>query len=393
VRVRVTGPAGVVPGTDLILWVVEAGSPGGGQVPVSLGAVHQGWLSAALTGCPCQVTMMSIDASAVAPGVRQGSVTVSGLAVRTAGGWAALPALASAAGWAAGAADPVGCSGTGGQVQASPAGLRWSFRSGGGCSPALVRRDTPATLPALVSSQLTSGLQAFPTVGLDGRGLLVAPVALAAAVPGAPAVGVVVDRTYAQRKAFYADDSLVAEQVWVAPGSLAAVRAGLAAAGVKIGGVATTAAAEAALMRQGPALASVLFLAAAAAAALLAGGAAVLGLYQAGRRRGYEYAALIAGRVPRQSLRASVFIEQAVVLGFGAVTGVAAGIGSAVLVLRSLPVFLTPPAAPSLLFVPSATQVVVPLVVTVVLLAVAVTVATVTLIRSARPELLREAPP
>ena len=212
-------------------------------------------------------------------------------------------------------------------------------------------------------------------------------------MPGAPAVGIVVDRTYAQRKAFYANDSLVTEQVWVAPGSLASVRARLAAAGVKIDGVATAAGAEAVLMRQGPALASVLFLMAAAAAALLAAGAAVLGLYQAGRRRSYEYAALIAGRVPRGSLRASVFIEQSVVLGFGVVTGVAAGIGSAVLVLRSLPVFLTPPAAPSLLFVPSATQVVVPLVVTVVLLAVAVAVATVALIRSARPELLREAPP
>jgi len=88
-----------------------------------------------------------------------------------------------------------------------------------------------------------------------------------------------------------------------------------------------------------------------------------------------------------------VFIEQAVVLGFGVVTGVAAGIGSAVLVLRTLPLFLTPPDAPALLYVPSPTQVLVPLVITVVLLAAAVTVATVTLIRSARPELLREAPP
>ena len=393
VRVRVTGPTGIAPGTDLTLWVVEAGSPDGGQVPVSLGALHQGLLSAAVTGCPCQVTMMSIDAPAVTPGVKQGSVTLSGLAVQTSGGWAGLPALASTAGWAAGAEDPAGCSTTGGQVQAEPSGLRWSFRSGSACNPAFRRADTPATLPALVSSQLTSRLQAFPTVGLDGRQLLVKPVALAAAVPGAPAVGVVVDRTFAQRKAFYTNDSLVAEQVWVTPGSLASMRARLAAAGVKIDGVATAADAEAVLMRQGPALASVLFLAAAAAAALLAGGAAVLGLYQAGRRRSYEYAALIAGRVPRRSLRASVFIEQSVVLGFGVVTGVAAGIGSAVLVLRNLPVFLVPPAAPSLLFVPSATQVVVPLVVTVALLAVAVAVATVRLIRSARPELLREAPP
>jgi hypothetical protein len=393
VRVRVTGPTGIAPETDLTLWVVEAGSQTGGQVPVSLGALHQGWLSAAVTGCPCEVTMISIDPAAVTPGVTQGSVTLSGLATQTTGGWAGLPALATAAGWVARAEDPAGCSTTGGRVQAVPSGLRWSFRSGSACNPGLHRVDTPATLPALVSSQLTGRLQTFPTVGLDGLQLLVKPVALAAAVPGAPAVGIVVDRTYAQRKAFYADDSLVTEQVWVAPGSLASVRARLAAAGVKIDGVATAAGAEAVLMRQGPALASVLFLTAAAAAALLAAGAAVLGLYQAGRRRSYEYAALIAGRVPRRSLRASVFIEQSVVLGFGVLTGVAAGIGSAVLVLRSLPVFLVPPAAPSLLFVPSAIQVVVPLVVTVVLLAAAVAVATVALIRSARPELLREAPP
>ena len=91
VRVRVTGPTGIAPGTDLTLWVVEAGSRDGGQVPVSLGALHQGWLSAAVTGCPCQVTMISIDASTVTPGVKQGSVTLSGLAVRTGGAWTGLP--------------------------------------------------------------------------------------------------------------------------------------------------------------------------------------------------------------------------------------------------------------------------------------------------------------
>ena len=278
-------------------------------------------------------------------------------------------------------------------VTAGPAGLRWSFRAGSACAPALHRQDTPDPLPALVSNQLTSSLQPLATVGLDGQRLMVTPVALAAAVPGAPAVGIVVDRTYAQQQAYFTYDSLVDQQVWVAPGSLAGVRGKLAAAGVKIDGVATAADAEAVLIRQGPALASVLFLAVAAAAALLAAGAAVLGLYQAGRRRRYEYAALVAGRVSRRSLRASVFIEQAVVLGFGVVTGVAAGLGSAALVLPSLPEFLAPPVAPSLLFVPSATQILVPLVITVVLLAVAVTVATVTLIQSARPELLREAPP
>ena len=108
VRVRVTGPTGIAPGTDLTLWVVAAGSPDGGQVPVSLGALHQGLLSAAVTGCPCQVTMISIDTSTITPGVKHGSVTLSGLAVWTGGAWTGLPAaLASADRLVAGSRGPV----------------------------------------------------------------------------------------------------------------------------------------------------------------------------------------------------------------------------------------------------------------------------------------------
>jgi len=394
VRVQVTSKTGIAPRTELTLWVAEQGSPDGGQTPISLGALHPGWVSAALTDCPCQVTMVSLDAATVTPSQTQGSVTLTGLSVLAGGTWVPVPAaLASADGWDATAENPVGCGSTTGQVQVGPSGLRWSFSAGRACSPALDRQDTPNLLPALVSSQLTSSLEAIPTVGLDGLQLTVRPIALAAAVPGAPATGIVVDRTYAQRVAYFTYAGNVTEQVWVAPGALTAVRAKLSAAGVTIDGVATTAQAEAVLMREGPALASVLFLAAAVAAALLAAGAAVLGLYQAGRRRRYEYAAMIVGRVPRRALRSSVFIEQATVLGFGVVTGVAAGIGSAALVLRNLPEFSAPPTAPPLLFTPPATQVLVPLVVIVALMAAAATVATVALVRSARPELLREAPP
>jgi len=219
----------------------------------------------------------------------------------------------------------------------------------------------------------------------------VRPLTLAAALPGAPATGIIVDRTYAQRAASFADASNVSEEVWVAQGSLSAIRAKLVAAGVKVDGVAVASDAAALLMRQGPALASVLFLATAVAAVLLAAGAAVLSLYQAGRRRRYEYAALVAGRVPRRSLRTSVLIEQATVLGFGAVTGVIAGLGSAALVLRNLPVFVTSPAAPPLVFGPPAAQILIWLVIAVAVLAVPATVAAVALIRSVRPELLREA--
>jgi putative ABC transport system permease protein len=394
VRVRVTSETETAQKAELTLWVAEQGSPDGGQTPISLGALHTGWLSAALTACPCQVTMVSIDTPNVTPGQTRGSVTLTGLSVQAGGTWVPVPAaLGSTDGWDAAAENPVGCESTTGQVQVGPSGLRWSFTAGSECSPALDRHDIPNLLPALVSSQLTGSLQAVPTVGLDGLQLTVRPIALAAAVPGAPATGIVVDRTYAQRVALFSYAGNVTEQVWVAPGALTAVRAKLVAAGVTINGVATTADAEAVLRRQGPALASVLFLAAAVAAALLAAGAAVLGLYQAGRRRRYEYAAMIVGRVPPRALRSSVFIEQATVLGFGVVTGVAAGIGSAALVLRNLPEFAAPPTSPPLLFAPPATQVLVPLVVIVALMAAAATVAAVALVRSARPELLREAPP
>ena len=234
VRVRVTGQTGIAPGTDLTLWVVEAGSPDGGQVPVSLGALHQGWLSAALTACPCQVTMVSIDPPTVTPGPTQGSVTLSGLgAHRPAGRLGPGPAaLASAAGWAAGAENQAGCDDYRGP---GPGGARPALvlPLGSACSPALHRQDTPARCLRWCRASSPAASRPSRRWGLDGRQLMVRPVALAAAVPGAPAVGIVVDRTYAQRKAFFADDSLVTEQVWVAPGALAAVRAKLAAAGVR----------------------------------------------------------------------------------------------------------------------------------------------------------------
>ncbi|MBV9448461.1 MAG: hypothetical protein JO345_21460 [Streptosporangiaceae bacterium] len=389
VRVQVTSQTGVPKGADLTIWVNEEASPDGGQTPVSLGALHQGVLSGALTGCPCRVTMVSIDGPS---GSFQGSLTLSRLSVQTGAAWQPVPAaLAAAVGWAGGSEVAAGCPGTTGQVQDEGGGLRWSFTSAASCSPALHRQDVPDPLPALISSQLTGSLRDFPTVGLDGLQLLVRPLTLAAALPGAPATGIIVDRTYAQRAASFADASNVSEEVWVAQGSLSAIRAKLVAAGVKVDGVAVASDAAALLMRQGPALASVLFLATAVAAVLLAAGAAVLSLYQAGRRRRYEYAALVAGRVPRRSLRTSVLIEQATVLGFGAVTGVIAGLGSAALVLRNLPVFVTSPAAPPLVFGPPAAQILIWLVIAVAVLAVPATVAAVALIRSVRPELLREA--
>jgi hypothetical protein len=409
-RLTVSGLQGAPPGVTLTLWMVELGSPSGGQTPVSIGTLRNGTLSTAVSGCPCEITMVSIDSNAVFPRDYAGGLTMSGLsALMPSGQWQMVEgATGSASGWSAGAEYSSGCGGTTGRVSASAAGpgatasgstgtrpaagyLKWSFNWSGACSPALIHTDTPRPLPALVATGLTGRTGGnFATLGLDGQNLVTRPVALAAAVPGAPAAGIVVDRTYAQRAAFFTMSGLTDEEVWTAPGALSPIKAKLAAAGVTIDSVTTTGDARTVLSRQGPALASVLFLAAALAAALLAGGAAVLSLYQAGRRRRLEYAALLAGRVPRGSLRSSVLIEQAVVLGFGILTGVAAGVVSAALVLRNLPEFATPPASPPLVYSPPALDVGAPLLACAVVLAVAAMLAALAVIRAAHPDLLRQ---
>jgi putative ABC transport system permease protein len=409
-RLTVSGLHGVPSAVTLTLWMVELGSPSGGQTPASLGTLRNGTLSAAVSGCPCEITMVSIDSNAVFPSTYVGGLTLSSLSTLMPNGrWQMVErATTSTSGWSAGAEYSRGCSGTTGQVSASAAGpgatasggtgarpaagyLHWSFNWSGACSPALIRTDIPVPLPALVATGLTSRTGgSIATLGLDGGNLVTRPVALAAAVPGAPAAGIVVDRTYAQRAAFFTMSGLTDEEVWTAPGALPSVKSKLVAAGVTINSVTTTADARTVLSRQGPALASVLFLAAALAAALLAGGAAVLALYQAGRGRRLEYAALLAGRVPRGSLRSSVLIEQAVVLGFGIVTGVAAGVASAALVLRNVPEFAIPPVSPPLVYSPPVLAVGVPLLACALVLAVAAMLAALAVIRAARPDLLRQ---
>lgn len=395
VRLSVSGVTGMPPQGSLTLWVAKLGGSVSGQTAVNLGPARDGTLSAPLTQCPCEVTMVSVDTPVSFPGTDKGVLTVTGLQARVGGTWQPVTgALDNAAGWQASAEEASGCGNVTEQVAPVPGGLRWTFGVGGGCDPALHRQDVPAPLPALVASELTvpPGTPEQMT-GLDGRQLTIEPAALIRTIPGAPATGVVVDWTYAQRAADFTNDPLVSQQVWVAPGAVGLIRARLRDAGVTISGAASTADAARLLARQGPALASVLFLASAAAAALLAAGAAVLGLYQAGRRRRYEYAALLAGGVSRGSLRAAVFTEQAVVLGFGVLAGVAVGLGAAALVLPNLPEFTATPTAPPLDYAPPAAQVAIPLIAVAAALAVVTALAAITLVRSARAELLREAQP
>ncbi|HEX4834388.1 MAG TPA: FtsX-like permease family protein [Trebonia sp.] len=392
VRLTAAGIRNAPPGATATLWMIERGSTSGGQTSVSLGPLRDGTLAAQLSDCPCDITMLSLDSDDVLAKTYSGSVTLSALATQAGSGpWTPVtPGLSRVTGWGAGSEFSEGCQ-SAGSVSAPDSALAWSWTWGGACSPALNRRDLPSPVPALAATGLTQSTgSTYDTLGLDGQNLATQPIALAAAVPGSPSSGIVVSRAYAQLAADYISSGFAQEEVWTAPGALASVRSKLEAAGVQVASTTTTADIESVLSRQGPALASVLFLAAAAAAALLAGGAAVLALYQAGRRRRLEYAALLAGRVPRRALRASVLIEQAVVLGFGIIAGVVAGIVAAIIVLRNVPEFATPPASPPLVYNPPAVSVAVPLVVVIAVLAAAAIFAALAVIRAARPELLRQ---
>jgi hypothetical protein len=395
VRIRFTG-IGVRPaGGTLILDVYEQGVGAVGQTPLYLGPVSGSRTATAqLTGCPCLLANLTVSAPAptgalISQRPVTGSVTVAAIDVRSGHGrW--VPAgtgLTAPRRWRSGS------TGGGNLFRSSSAGLVWSFKTQPGVNPSAVLVDRPYPLPALVASGLTPGAASVLQVdGLDGSPLYITPAGQAAAIPGAPANGIVVDRTYAERAAG-GTPAYSSQQVWLAPGALGRVGPALRAAGVRINGMVSAAALRAQLIRQGPALATVLFLADAAAAAALAAGAAITSLYASGRRRRHEYAALLASRVPRRSIRASLLAEQAIVLGFGVVIGLAAGFAATVLAVRSVPEFISQPQAPPLSYLPPVGGLALLVAAALAVLVLAAVAASMLLVRSVRPDLLREAEP
>jgi ABC-type lipoprotein export system ATPase subunit len=324
VRVSYAGVSAEPAGSRLSLDVYELGAQATGQTPVDLGPIQDGTSAPApLTGCPCVLADLAVQppatgrAGATTPG---GALTITGIQVSSAAGrWAGVSAgLTHPGAWLPGTYQGVTSPGPNatGDLHAGAAGLRWVLHPPPGVDPVAISADRPYPLPALVAATVTGEDGPYQATGLDGNPLQVSVVAAAAAIPGAPSNGIVVDRAYAQRAAGTPSE-LVTEQVWVAPGGLARVRSGLAAAGVVIGSQQTAGSLRALLLRQGPALATALFLADACAAALLAAAAAVSWLYLSARRRRHEYAALAASRVPRKALRRALLIEHRVRAGLG----------------------------------------------------------------------------
>ena len=368
-----------------------------GASPVSLGTLPgRGTVTRTgpLVGCPCvlQDLTLSQTGKQLAHQLRgpiQGYITLISLQEHTGGRWQAVApqTLRSATAWRSGT--------TGSRtdvITAGPGGLSWQFAAIRQTSPVLESANRPFPLPAVAATALVGkGTGTFAGIGLDGNTLPLHPVFPAAAIPGAPSYGMIVDRGYAELAAGQ-NLAQVVQQVWLAPGAQQIIEPRLIKAGVHVTSVATTSSAAAVLSRQGPGLASILFLADAGAAALLASGAAILGLYLSARRRRYEYAALAASGVKRRTLRIAVLVELAAVLGFGSIVGIATGLAAAALALRSVPEFITLPAAPPLYYVPSALPVAVLLGVAVGLLLITSVTASMTLIRGVRLDQLREAP-
>ena len=385
-RVRLRIRNAVVHPSEVAVVADVAATGSSAPTPVELGSLRSGRaavLFGELAGCPCILKDLQVTLPGGRAGQVNGRLTLAGLDQHTSAGWAPVLDTNSAGQWADTADQQV-------VLRAGTTGVDWQFFAPGTAPATLRVIDRPDPLPAVVSRALDRPNTAISVAGLNAVQVAVSPTATVPGVPGAAFNGVVVDLDYALRAA--TDDvSPATLQVWVR-GDADKVRRGLIAAHVPVISTVSSAATADRLGRQGPGLASVLFLTDAAAAAVLAALAAVLSLSAAARRRRYEYAALAAAGASRRTLYNALAIEQVVVIGFGAVTGVAAGLLASGIAGRSVPEFVHAPTSPLLSYLPS------PLVMGLVLgvgLAVLVAVAAVAasaLLRSVTPEQLREAP-
>jgi hypothetical protein len=385
-RVRVTLDVGDLKpaGGELMLTMF---SPGGfAPTPIDLGPIPRAHRTVRLTAAlPASGVVRSLQI--VPPGAQriqmQGTVTVRAIDVKDQSGWQhAVGAFADGV-W-------TDTQDQGVEIDADGQQLRWSFLATGGEPATATVHDHPEPLPALVSAELAGTDTSVQATGLDGSGVIVGVAGRMPSIPGAPSNGVVVDLTYAERLAG-GNDSPSLSQVWVR-GDADRVARALGAAGVRVVDRQSSGALTDELGRQGPGLASVLFLADAGAAAVLAALAAVLSLSAAARRRRYEYAALAATGASTRSLYGALAIEQLVVIGFGSLIGVAAGLLAIGLAGHSVPEFVDTPSANLITHQPDVLFLGLTLGAAVVLLLATAAAAAAALLRSVTPEQLREAP-
>jgi len=310
-------------------------------------------VAATITGCPCHLIDLTVSTTTGpgrgSPVPVQANIVVTGLEARNAGTWAPVDAgTDDAHRWRTTVGDhqPVA-------VAATSQGLQWAANFLSNQIASLEPVDRPDPIPVIIGSAgAPPGSGAAQLTGFNGKPLDVVTAGAAVVIPGAHTGGILIDRDYAESAAG-GSITAVQQQVWTTAGAANRIHAALAAAGFHVSAVTLAATGTKVLQRQGPGLASVLFLGDSAAAALLAVGVAIAGLAFAAHRRRYEYAALEAVGESRPRLFLGLFLEQSMVLLFGALIGIGAGVVASRLVSSSIPEFLTKPQGVPLSYSPS----------------------------------------
>lgn len=377
IRLHLSGPG--LARLQLSVAVTGIASPGFSAV--SLSSTALGVYSGSLSACPCALAQLALSGSSNT--AVSGTVTLTRVEVHGPTGWRDV-GMAAVQNW-----QPQSQVVSGTTLQHPAQGLVWTYQAPANGLSVLDSTDHPEPLPAVaVGAVAPSGPGVgLPAQGPDGYQRTVLPVAVSSSVPGAPGTGIVVDRTYALRATGGVD--LGQQQVWLAAGAGCLVPR-LRAAGVSVSSSQTTAGLRHQLDRQGPGLATALLLFDSAVAAGLAAVGAVVSLVAAARRRRYEYAALVAAGARRGLLGRSLALEQAIVLGYGLVVGVAAGLAGIALALPRVPVLVTRPVAPALDLAPRGGPLAAAVGIAVLAVLLAAVISAAALMRTVRPAALRE---
>jgi hypothetical protein len=222
---------------------------------------------------------------------------------------------------------------------------------GGRSSVMVSLAGPPSTLPAVAGSfaeSLAGGGGTFgtlPVQGLDGYNIAVRPAVAAASLPRIGPGGAIVDLGLLGRVQTAPTFPEAHEEVWLGAQAPADAVSRLRAAGMQIEGVERSSTLISRADHTGPALAYDFMLLATLVALLVAAVGTFSVLAAGGRQRATEMVALEVTGVRRGALARSLAIE-AGSLALTALFGVAAGAGSAAIVLPSLPQLAAPSEAP-----------------------------------------------
>ncbi len=273
-------------------------------------------------------------------------------------------------------------------------GVEVSFLSGVTDTPAIIRADVPAAVPAIITT-------ATDPVRLEQANALSSPVpggeeisfteaGRAEVLPVLGRHGVMVDIDLAGL--FTGEEAIgFRYHVWLGADAPPSMVRDLERAGLDVLRVHSLAQREAELGEQGPALALLLLVFGAGIAIATAATAATASSFVEARRRAYELAALRTVGVGTASLRRAAEIENAVLLFLGTVVGIAAGVGTAWLARATIPVSTDAASGPPVVAALPWTILIGVVAVAAILLGVAGYLSARHVVATSRPALLREA--